>query len=215
MPDEPLVVTDLPSTEPGEPALSSGLSVGAATLLVDGLVLFGAPLTSDQKSYAIALVTFLAPLVAGFVIRTKVFSPKTVEQITAALKMVVADRERSLAEVQGQLHTATSVAPIQATLPALVAKLPDPPHSNGAGSYPVPPQAPAPAPQERPRSFLGSSPMDEETAPPQPVQSPAWPPPGTVQTAEPQGWYDYAPQPPAAPEPARRSRHRLPDGQNG
>jgi hypothetical protein len=218
--DEPVVITDMPSTEPKEPAVSSGLTVGFATLLVNGLVVVGAPLNFEQKTYLVGALTFLAPIIAGFVIRSKVFSPKTVEQIQAYWQLVVADKDRAIAAVKTEMAAQNVVGPIiDQTLPRLFASLPVATVPPSPAAQPTPemrqemPQGLVPAdtrmmpavplPSEAYQRFMAEQPPQRH----QGYQSPPDPPAGNVNTAQPEGYYDYAPR----REPEGYRRHRRDD----
>jgi hypothetical protein len=60
-----------------EPAAIVAAITGAAVALIALVVSFGLDLTNDQQSAILGVVAVAAPVIAGFVIRSKVFSPKT------------------------------------------------------------------------------------------------------------------------------------------
>lgn len=157
---------DVPQTEPAEPALSTGAIVSGGTLLVNGLVLFGVPITVDQKLYVVALITFLAPLVAGMLIRGKVWSPKTVSTMLDGVKETV-DKHKAAAVSARNEAVATKAAAeqMQAAIPSVVQGL--------VSGLIAAPQEPAYAAQDPtgPQSGWDDSyePYDE---PPPPAQRP-------------------------------------------
>lgn len=126
--DRTVVVGDIPSTAPSNPAIQTSAYVSFATLLVNGLALFAIPISDDQRIYLIGTIAFIVPMVAGVLIRFKVFSPKTVEQLEAAYQIVLLDRDAKIAKLEA---TNTVADALKQALPrALVA--------------PVSPQAPMP-----------------------------------------------------------------------
>jgi hypothetical protein len=115
--DRAVVVTGIPSTAPANPAIQTSAYVAFATLLVNGLALFSIPLSGDQRVYLIGTITFIAPLVTGVLIRFKVFSPKTVEQIESAYQLAILDRDARIAKLEA---TGSMLAALKEALPQKV-----------------------------------------------------------------------------------------------
>lgn len=166
--DESPVVYHIPTDAPSNPALQTGALVSGATLLINGLTLFAIPISTDQKVYLISLITFVAPLVAGAIIRGKVFSPKTVEQIEAAYKMMVSDRDGRITQLAAQASVASALKDVMPRLLAAPAPQAPPPPSTRQptvqspatgrlvpvevtqpSNFPAPMPRPAPQPQEQ------------------------------------------------------------------
>lgn len=76
----------LPSTAPTQPALTTGSFIGISGLIVNILVLIGVPLTPETKTWVVLGVTLLGPVVAGLLIKGKVFSPATVDAIVQQMR---------------------------------------------------------------------------------------------------------------------------------
>ena len=64
-----------------EPAQIIGWLTGAATAIIALLVAFGLNLDQTQQAAILGVVAVLAPIIAGLIIRTRVFSPATTESI--------------------------------------------------------------------------------------------------------------------------------------
>jgi ABC-type enterobactin transport system permease subunit len=64
-----------------EPAQIIGWLTGAATAVIALLVAFGLDLDQTQQAAILGVVAVVAPVVAGLVIRSKVFAPDTVQSI--------------------------------------------------------------------------------------------------------------------------------------
>lgn len=199
--DGAVVVTDIPSTAPREPALQTGTVVAFGTLAINGFALFVAPITPDQKLYLIALITFLGPILAGAIIRFKVFAPRTVDQIRLYYEVALREKEHRLAAARAAAQSNAVVArAIEESLPTMLAKMS---------------QVPGPASQERPRPASRPRPTPDSpgpvSTPPRPSQAQVLPHPGypTV-TAQPEGSYHYTPAEIRSEDlPTGYSRHRL------
>ena len=69
-----------------EPAVILGAVTDLVTAIIAVLVAFGVNVSADQRDAVLALVVALAglaPLVSGLLTRQRVFSPATVEELTA------------------------------------------------------------------------------------------------------------------------------------
>ncbi len=66
-----------------EPAAIVASVTGAATAIIALVVAFGLDLTADQQTAILGVVAVAAPLIAGVVIRSKVFAPATVADIVS------------------------------------------------------------------------------------------------------------------------------------
>ena len=69
-----------------EPAVILGAVTGLVTAIIAVLVVFGVNVSANQRDAVLALVVALAglaPLVSGLLTRQRVFSPATVERLTA------------------------------------------------------------------------------------------------------------------------------------
>lgn len=64
-----------------EPARVIAFITAFLTLLVDAVIVFGLTIDESQKVVLLSLITLMAPIVAGFAIRAKVFPPETVDYI--------------------------------------------------------------------------------------------------------------------------------------
>lgn len=219
-------VVDIPTDAPKEPARTTGAIVAGATLLINGLVLFGIlTLSSDQKLYLVTATGFLAPLVAGLWIRGKVFSPATVDKLISNFRKAADDSATALSQAKSETAaTKAAIQAVQAVIPQVVQAL-NVPQSPDQG----PPDGSAGPP---PLGQLGRSQparsADTRELPQVPAQQPP-PRPPSVGSAQPEGYYDYpdrsadpdrygalrrAPTPPpsSAPEPTvprgYRRRHR-------
>lgn len=62
-----------------EPAQIIGYLTGAATAVIALLVAFGLDLTQEQQAAILGVVAVVAPVVAGLVIRSAVFSPNSAQ----------------------------------------------------------------------------------------------------------------------------------------
>lgn len=162
---------EVPSTEPAEPALSTGGIVAGTTLLINGLVMFGLTITPEQKLYLIALITFAAPLLTALWIRFKVWSPRTVDRIISEFRQREATHQRQIDQAKAEVVAARAASDaVQASIPSVVQGLvgslgPQQP-LNGSLSAPEPeplrppservyglPQTAQPAPPRRPRNY--------------------------------------------------------------
>lgn len=74
---------DLPSSGflGKEPSLISGGSVALGTMAVNAVISYGVPITPDLKLLLVGLFGVVAPALAGFIIRSRVFSPATMAQL--------------------------------------------------------------------------------------------------------------------------------------
>lgn len=63
-----------------EPAAIVGAATGVVTAVLAIVVAFGVDLSDDQQKAILGIVAAVAPIVAGIVIRGKVFSPATYDQ---------------------------------------------------------------------------------------------------------------------------------------
>lgn len=71
-----------------EPSVIIGFITAFAAGLIGLLVSFGLDLTDDQRNSVLAMVSIVAPLIAGVIIRFNVFSPnKTQELVDVAYKI--------------------------------------------------------------------------------------------------------------------------------
>lgn len=189
--DEPVTVQDLPSTESSEPAVITSVVVAVGTLIVNG-GLFAIPLTVDQRMISIIAVNLLAPIVAGLIIRFKVVSPKTYDQVSSYFKLLLAEKDAALtAAVEQGKNQVSVVSAIQDLLPTLLPQLGGTIGAAVASSTILATQQLAPVPPQAP------------SAPPSPPQEPELP----QGYPSAQGW-PYAPQAPAQPLPRQsESRH--------
>lgn len=64
-----------------EPARVIGGAIAAVSAIVALLVAFGVDFTADQQAAILGVVATLAPLVAALIIRSRVFSPRTVSKL--------------------------------------------------------------------------------------------------------------------------------------
>lgn len=64
-----------------EPAQIIGWLTGAATAIIALLVAFGLDIDQTQQAAILGVVAVVAPIIAGLVIRFKVFSPATTERL--------------------------------------------------------------------------------------------------------------------------------------
>lgn len=64
-----------------EPSVIVGTITAFVTAAIGLLVAFGLDVTDDQKNAVLAMTAVLAPVIAGIIIRGKVFSPETVDDI--------------------------------------------------------------------------------------------------------------------------------------
>jgi hypothetical protein len=64
-----------------EPAAIVASITGAAVAIIALVVSFGLDISNDQQSAILGVVAVVAPLVAGLVIRGKVFAPATVARV--------------------------------------------------------------------------------------------------------------------------------------
>jgi hypothetical protein len=135
----------LPSTAPTEPAVNIGSWVAFASVVISVLVDLGVPLTDAQQRLVYLLAIFLAPVLSALVIRSKVYSPATVERIVQTMQ----------ARVRGaDLDSADAVARQQAVellYPAV--------HALVTGQAQDPQSGPQSGPQTAPRSPQGDPPV--------------------------------------------------------
>lgn len=66
-----------------EPALKVGTIVAAVGALIAAAAAFGFKLTPEQTAALMSVTTILAPLVSAWFTRSRVYSPATVEKMTA------------------------------------------------------------------------------------------------------------------------------------
>lgn len=85
-----------------EPARLIGGIVAAVAAVVGLLVAFGVPVTDDQKEAILLVVSTVGPLVAGLVIRERVYAPATVKQL-------VVDAQVDALETRGRRDYAAAV----------------------------------------------------------------------------------------------------------
>lgn len=87
----------LPTVAPAEPAMGIGAWMALGSLVVSVLLDIGLPLSDTQQRWMYLLVIFLGPILCSVVIRSKVFSPATVDEIVQTLqsKLRGADLESS------------------------------------------------------------------------------------------------------------------------
>jgi hypothetical protein len=201
-------VTDMPSTDAKEPAVSTGSVIAGGTLLVNGLILFGVPLEPDQKLYIVSLISFLAPLIAGLIIRFKVFSPASVDKIVQALRLEKYAAERTARAATAEAVAArTAVQAAQDTISLAV---------QGVMAQ-LPQNRPAAAP-EQPQERSWPDPEPEPLRPPSDRVyglSPAVRDPDRQEsTAQPTGYYQYAPEEITPPRAQGRPRE-APRGYRG
>lgn len=64
-----------------EPSVIVGTVTAFVTALIGLLVAFGLDITEDQKNAILGMTAVLAPIIAAVIIRGKVFSPATVDQM--------------------------------------------------------------------------------------------------------------------------------------
>lgn len=64
-----------------EPAALVGTITGLAAAILTALIAFGVDLDQTQHDALLGLVAVAAPIIAGIVIRGKVYSPETVERM--------------------------------------------------------------------------------------------------------------------------------------
>lgn len=64
-----------------EPAAIVGTITGLAAAILTALIAFGVDLDQAQHDALLGLVAVAAPIIAGIVIRGKVYSPNTVERM--------------------------------------------------------------------------------------------------------------------------------------
>jgi hypothetical protein len=81
-----------------EPAAIIGWVTGILTLILNAVVI-AVPMDANLTATLVSLITFVAPVVAGYLIRQKVFAPDTVKYIAAASPA----SERRLDRVGGDL----------------------------------------------------------------------------------------------------------------
>jgi hypothetical protein len=194
---EPTVLTGTPVTSAPatEPAVLTGTLVALATMVVNGLLIFGQlSLTTDQRSYVIGAIAVLAPLIAGIWIRFKVWSPATVDRIIAhyQTQVLAAQRVAERAQVSADMHQQA----LNVALPAALNEVLDRQRAL---------QAPQ-QPQEAPQMFRPPQPPDEQFA----RYRSAQPSPRPREYSDPQygyeGQYD---DPLSAPWPDYQSRHAM------
>lgn len=151
-------LTDVPSTEPSEPSILTGLLTSFGTVVINGLVVFGVPMTADARIWSMGIVAFLSPFLASLIIRFKVFSPRTVDQLMSAWKMAISDAqyEATIAKAQSAAAATAQVA-VAEILPKVIQAV------QGAS---VAPQQPSPAPRTSP-------PPQDVMQPPAEPQQPA------------------------------------------
>jgi hypothetical protein len=77
---------DLPSTSPTEPSMNTGTAAAFAGVIINSLILFGIPLSTNTKVVIVLGVTLLLPIVVGVLVRRKVFSPASVDKIVAEMQ---------------------------------------------------------------------------------------------------------------------------------
>lgn len=65
-----------------EPSVIIGGIIGFAAALVSFLVAFGLGLSLEQQAAILGLVAVVAPVIAGGLIRYRVFAPDTVQRLT-------------------------------------------------------------------------------------------------------------------------------------
>jgi hypothetical protein len=76
-----------PGTAPTDPAMKMSLITSAVTAIIGLLVVFGIGVTPEQAGAIVTAVLALAaaaPLVSGWLTRSRVFSPHTVAQMFRA-----------------------------------------------------------------------------------------------------------------------------------
>lgn len=66
-----------------EPAVIVGAITAGATAVIALLVAFGVDLTAEQQAAVLGVVAVAAPVIAGLVIRGRVYAPATVDAIKA------------------------------------------------------------------------------------------------------------------------------------
>lgn len=179
---------DAPIDQPSEPAVIRGVVTAIGTLLMNGLVVFGVSgLTSDQRGYILTVLNVLAPIVAAVWIRSKVWSPASVERIRRYFQGKLDATQQDLLHARAETVAVKAAAgvlqgqPLKASERALLAEQrpavqqPTQPQ-NGAQYQPEATQGMpvAPAPdwrQPQPDSNYWSTPVPPQPAPQQPVAS--------------------------------------------
>lgn len=68
----------VPDPTATEPALTVGAVTGFVTAVLGLLVAFGLPVTDGQQSAILGITAVLAPVVAAWFIRGRVYAPQTV-----------------------------------------------------------------------------------------------------------------------------------------
>ena len=76
------IVTKPVPTDPmsSEPARIVGIVTAIVAAVIGTLVAFGVDLSDEQQKAILTLVAAVAPVIAAFVIREKVYSPKTAQE---------------------------------------------------------------------------------------------------------------------------------------
>jgi hypothetical protein len=72
---------ELPETPAEEPALTVGTITAVSAAVLSALVAFGLDISDTKVKAILAIVGILAPLVAAWFTRRRVFSPATVERL--------------------------------------------------------------------------------------------------------------------------------------
>lgn len=70
-----------------EPALVRGALTALGTAVLALVATLGVPMSAGTREAVLAVLAAAAPLVAGWLIRRKVFSPATVQRILAAARV--------------------------------------------------------------------------------------------------------------------------------
>lgn len=71
----------VPDPTATEPALTVGAVTGFVTALLGLAVAFGLPVTDGQQAAILGITATLAPLVAAWFIRSRVYAPATVARL--------------------------------------------------------------------------------------------------------------------------------------
>lgn len=71
----------VPDPTSSEPALAVGAVTAFVTAVIGLLVAFGLPVTDDQQAAILGITAVLAPVIAGWFIRSRVFSPAAVARL--------------------------------------------------------------------------------------------------------------------------------------
>jgi hypothetical protein len=219
--EQPEQATPQVSTEKAEPAISTGAVITAATLLFDGLILFGVQVGAEQKTYLLSVVTLLAPMITSLIIRTKVWSGRSVMAIVEQHKIQLAEKEREADLANARAAAAhAAVTAVQGLIAPPPQRPAEPPRSAPApqGQRPVPDrvyglyggQERDPVGRINPRTRV------QPAVEPRPQQ--AAPPTDPDPLGDPGGFYRYSEaeldDAPRAPRGIRPSgpRHSMPGG---